>query len=520
MADIVIINPKFPISFWGFETSLPILGKRANIPVGALPLIAALTPPLHRVTLIDENVENLDFDRCQRADIIGITGMSVQRRRMAEIAKELKKRGCYVVIGGPWASVKEDYFGDLADVIFVGEAENTWPQFLADWQAGAPARRYEQTEKTDMTRVPLPRLDLLKMNRYAFGSVQFSRGCPFQCEFCDIIVVYGRRPRIKSAAQIVAELDALNAAKVRAVFVVDDNLIGNKKEMKKILKQVIAWQQVKGYPLRLFTEASLDLADDSEMMRLMVEANFSAIFVGIESTNDDALRETKKVQNIRRSGTLIEKVRRIQDAGLEVWAGMIVGFDNDGGDVFDRQRRFIESSRISVVMIGMLTAIPSTPLFSRLEQAGRLDPSDEPSFGTNVVPLQMTREELSRGYVKLMKELYEPDRFLDAVDELWVTGPVTTEPGWRLFAAARPWVRFRKQALGWLEACALTASIMLQLRDRTLRAIYFRRFWRTLRQRPDGILLRTYAIRCVLHFHFYRLARQLEANDRPLINTL
>jgi radical SAM superfamily enzyme YgiQ (UPF0313 family) len=198
MADIVIINPNFELSFWGFQGGLRFLGKQANMPVGALPLLASLTPPEHRVTLIDENVEELDFDRCQRADIVGITGMIVRRRRMMEIVKELKRCGCYVAIGGPWISVKEDYFGNLADVIFIGEAEDTWPQFLLDWQAGRAAPRYEQTQATDMTRVPVPRLDLLRMKRCAFGCVQFSRGCPFQCEFCDIIVIYGRRPRIKS----------------------------------------------------------------------------------------------------------------------------------------------------------------------------------------------------------------------------------------------------------------------------------------------------------------------------------
>src|SRR4029079_19782294 len=329
MADIVIINPKFEMSFWGLEACLPFLGKRSNMPVAALPLLAALTPPQHRVTLVDENVEAIDFDRCARADIVGVTGMIVQRHRMLEIVRELKQRGAFVVIGGPWISVQEDYFGELADAIFVGEAEETWPRFLADWEAGKAARRYEQAEKTDMTRVPAPRFDLLKMKRYGFASVQFSRGCPFQCEFCDIIVVYGRRPRIKTPQQIIAELESLCALKVPLVFIVDDNLIGNKKEIKKVLRHVIAWQQATGYPLNFVTEASLDLADDDELMRLMVEANFTCLFVGIESTNEDALRETKKLQNIRRTGTLLEKVGRIHDARLEVWAGLIVGFDND-----------------------------------------------------------------------------------------------------------------------------------------------------------------------------------------------
>ena len=519
MADIVIINPRFEISFWGFEEGLRFLRKRANMPVAALPLLAALTPPEHRVTLMDENVEAIDFERCRRAAIVGVTGMSVQRKRMREIVAELKRRGCYVVVGGPWVSVQEDYFGDLPDAIFVGEAEETWPQFLRDWQQGAPLRRYEQAEKTDMTRVPAPRLDLLKINRYAFGSVQFSRGCPFQCEFCDIIVIFGRRPRMKTPEQIVRELDGLKASRVPMVFVVDDNLIGNKKEIKKILKHVIAWQQANGFPLNLVTEASLDLADDEELMALMVEANFNGLFVGIESVNEEALRETKKTQNMRRTGTLLEKVQRIQNAGLEVWAGMIVGFDSDKEDVFEAQQRFIERSRVSLAMVGMLTAIPRTPLHKRLAEAGRLDPSDSPSYGTNVLPLQMSRETLSRGYVQLMGDLYAPEAFFDRFDELWITGPVEAEPGWRRYAKTRLTARLRKHTRSWLEAWALFASVIVQMRGRSLRRTYIRRFWGALRRRPDALVARTYALRCAAHYHFYQLARRLQARDEAPINT-
>jgi radical SAM superfamily enzyme YgiQ (UPF0313 family) len=519
MADIVIINPRFDMSFWGLEAALRLLGKRANIPVGALPLLAALTPPQHQVTLIDENVEELDFARCRCADIVGITGMVVQRHRMLEIATELKRLGCFVVIGGPWISVKEDYFGDLPDAIFVGEAEETWPRFLSDWQSGKPARRYEQADKTDMARVPTPRLDLLKMKRYAFGSVQFSRGCPFQCEFCDIIVIYGRRPRIKSPQQISAELDALHAAKMALVFVVDDNLIGNKKEMKKILNHVISWQQANGYPLTFVSEASLDLADDAELMRLMVDANFNGLFVGVESTDEQSLRETRKLQNMRRSGTFAEKVQRIHDAGLEVWAGMIVGFDNDTDAVFDNHRRFIEGSRISVVMLGMLSAIPNTPLYARLAREGRLDPLDRPSYGTNVLPLQMSRKRLSEGYAKLMADLYEPKAFFDRVDDLWLRGPLVAQPGWRRFAAARLGARLRKQTRDWIEAGVAACRIMLRVGDRRLRKIYFRRFLAALRTRPDGVFLRLYTIRCAMHFHFHALAGKLQTQSGRLINT-
>src|SRR3954452_15491303 len=188
MADIVLINPRFEVSYWGFEHAMPVFGKRANLPVACLPLLAALTPPGHTVTLMDENVAPIDFERCAKADLVGVTGMIVQRFRMKEILAELKARGCFTAVGGPWVSVREDYFGPLADVIFVGEAEETWPRFLEERQTGTHAPRYEQAEMSAMTRVPTPRFDLLKMNEYMFGSVQFSRGCPFQCDFCDIIV--------------------------------------------------------------------------------------------------------------------------------------------------------------------------------------------------------------------------------------------------------------------------------------------------------------------------------------------
>ena len=243
-----------------------------------------------------------------------------------------------------------------------------------------------------MSRVPPPRLDLLRMKQYAFGSVQFSRGCPFLCEFCDIIVMFGRRPRLKTAKQIIAELEILRAQKLVTVFIVDDNLIGNKKAIKEILAEVIVWQRANGYPLAFMTEATLDLADDDEMMRLMVEANINLVFVGIESPNEASLRETRKLQNVRAGGTMVDKVRRIQDAGIEVWAGMILGLRSATTQpVFDAHREFISEARINIANVGMLSAIPSTPLYARLEAANRLDPTDHPRYGTNVIPLRMTR---------------------------------------------------------------------------------------------------------------------------------
>ncbi len=333
MADIVLINPRFEISTLGFEYGLPFCGAKCFLPVAALPLIAALTPAEHRVRLIDENVEQIDYERCARADIVGVTGNIAQRMRMITILGELKRRRAFTVVGGAFVTVQEEDFADLADVIFIGEAEETWPRFLSDWQQHPHQARYEQIEKTDMSTVPVPRFDLLKMRRYLQASVQFSLGCPFTCEFCDIIVVFGRRPRFKTSAQVIAELNALLAQGIDRVMVADDNLVGNRKAIKAVLRDIIAWQEANGYPMAFVAEASLDLADDVEILQLMVAANFVHVFVGIETPNPAALRETKKLQNLRKGGTMLEKVHRIQDAGLEVLSGMVLGFDGDDREI-------------------------------------------------------------------------------------------------------------------------------------------------------------------------------------------
>ena len=320
-ADIVLVNPRFEASYWGLESALPLLGKRAAMPVASLPLLAALTPPPHRVRIVDENVTPIDFDDIARADIVGVTGMSVQRRRMHEILSELARRQTLTVVGGPWVSVDENAFDGLSTSIFVGEAEETWPRFLDDWKLGTIQARYEQEARTDMTRVPVPRYDLLDMPKYLFGSVQFSRGCPFQCEFCDIIVTFGRRPRLKTPAQVIAELDQLLDRRMEIVFIVDDNLIGNKKAVVPLLDAVRAWQEAHGFPFVFVTETSLDLAEDPRLMQLLLAANILSVFIGIESPNEASLVETKKHQNVKAGRTLVERVRVLQQAGLEVWPG-------------------------------------------------------------------------------------------------------------------------------------------------------------------------------------------------------
>ncbi|MBI3464855.1 MAG: B12-binding domain-containing radical SAM protein [Planctomycetes bacterium] len=519
MADIVLVNPRFEVSYWGFEHALPLLRKRANLPTACLPLLAALTPSRHQVTLIDENVEEIDFERLAQADIVGLTGMCVQRERMAEILQELKRRGVFCVVGGPWVTVQEDYFGELTDVIFVGEAEETWPRFLHDWEAGAHAQRYEQQDRTDMTRVPVPRYDLLKMRHYMFGSVQFSRGCPFQCEFCDIIVTFGRRPRLKTSAQVLRELEALRTSGMTIAFVVDDNLIGSKQAIKQILREIAAWQQRNGFPLLLSTEASIDLADDEELMRLMTEANFITVFVGIETPNQAALRETRKFQNLRGERTLVEKVHSMQAAGLEVWCGLIVGFDHDDAGVFDLQRDFVERSRISHSMLGMLSAIPKTPLHARLVAEGRLDEEGHEEFGTNVVPALISREQLREGYRQLQRELHEPEAYFDRLDRLYLDGD---------FYFAQPRARYwRKHPGAWLrgnlgdlaKSIGVLFSLMLNVKDPHLRQVYRRRVLRLVRRRPDPAVIFAYVLKCVIHYHHYTMAQQMTNKESRLVNT-
>lgn len=519
MARIVLINPKFDPSYWGLEHGLPIVCKRANLPTACLPLLAALTPPEHDVRLLDENIEPIDFNEVARADIVGLTGMSVQRRRMKEILRELKDRGVFCVVGGPWVTVEEDYFGPLADVIFVGEAEETWPRFLRDREAGICQRRYEQADRTDMSTVPVPRYDLLDMRRYLFGSVQFSRGCPFQCEFCDIIVTFGRRPRLKTSRQILAELNALRANRMEIVFVVDDNLIGNKAAVKEILRDIAAWQHDNGFPITFFAEASIDLADDPELMRLMTEANFTSVFVGIETPNEASLRETKKLQNVRAGGTLVEKVHAVQAAGLDVWCGLIVGFDNDDTSIFERQREFIEQTRISHAMLGMLSAIPKTPLYSRLSREGRLDLQEQNPYGTNVVPRGMSRDELRNGYIDLQHRLHEPESYFDRLDGLFLRDRFRFGQSRAAYLKRRPLRRVRADAVDAVRALGAFTRLMLTVRDPTLRRIYSQRFLRMLRQRREPQVWMVYAIKCVIHYHHYTMSRQMTPESSTLVNT-
>ncbi len=402
---IYLVAPKNPESFWTFDRILSSLGKRCVFPNLSLPTVAGLTPPEHEVVLGDENVEPIDFDT--DADVVGVTGYVVHKTRILEILAEFRKRGRFVVAGGPLATLCPEDLQGKVDALFVGEAEHTWGEFLADFEAGHPRAEYRELKPPDLTDAPLPRFDLLKVDRYRTMTIQFARGCPFNCEFCDIIVMYGRRPRTKSVQRVMAEVEAIHRLGIGNIFVVDDNFIGNKKEAKELLRAIEAWQEARRYPIEFMTEVSLNVAQDDELLDLMQRANFSAIFVGIESPRKGSLQEAGKTQNIR--GDILTSIHRIQAAGIQVMAGMIVGFDNDDVSIFEEQFRFIQAARIPISMTGMLNAVPHTPLHVRLRAAGRLiaeSVGDQFVF-TNIVPKGMSRLELYEGYRRLLNRLYD-----------------------------------------------------------------------------------------------------------------
>jgi radical SAM superfamily enzyme YgiQ (UPF0313 family) len=404
---LLLINPRFPESFWSFRWALRRMlpGKRAVNPPLGLATLAALCPQEWEITIVDENIESVPLD--PDADIVGVCGMAVQFRRQRELLGYYQARGHFVAAGGSYASLCPERFADLADVVVAGEAEYIWPRFCRDFACGESKRLYHERGVVNLEDSPTPRFDLLALHRYTNVSLQFSRGCPYRCEFCDIVVMFGRRPRTKRPEQIGRELDALRAHGMRNVFFVDDNLIGHRAKAKQLLRYLADYQQRRGCRFQFGTEASLNLAQDEELLDLFRAANFAWLFIGIESPDEGSLRETGKTQNTR--GDILESVRRIYRHGIDVFAGFIVGFDNDTVKTFERQYRFICAAGIQVAMVGLLTALPRTPLHERLTREGRLLPASEESDntrpGTNLLPLRMSYDEMVEGYQTLYQRL-------------------------------------------------------------------------------------------------------------------
>jgi radical SAM superfamily enzyme YgiQ (UPF0313 family) len=503
--SICLINPKFDPSYWGFEYALPMYpgDRRSTMLAGALPTLAGLADG-HQIYLMDESVEKIDWARLSSFDIVGVTGMNVQSKRMKEILVRLKDIDTFVAVGGPYASVKEDFFEGLCDVIFVGEAEETWTGFLADYAAGRPfQKRYEQTEKTNMEMVPRPRYDLLKAQRYASGALQFSRGCPFSCEFCDIIVIYGRRPRLKRPDQVLTELEDMRKAGFHLVMLVDDNFVGNKKKAKELLREIIKWQEKTSYPVRINTQASINLADDPEMLDLMYQANFRSVFIGIETPRMASLKETKKLQNTR-GDSLEAKLSRIQNAGLDISAGFIVGFDNDDKLIFEDQYNFIQNNGVLLAMVGMLGAIPTTPLYKRLEEEGRLFLEDP---NCNFEPKQMTRDELKEGYWDLVEKLYTPEAFMERYLHSFKY-PEYHKRRAEMCDKAHEGKFIPTLGFGVIMTWNLFWTLIKDRSFMRLAPAYLRYYRKARKYRKDVIGFAQFANRCVTHFHFFRFTRE------------
>jgi radical SAM superfamily enzyme YgiQ (UPF0313 family) len=404
---LLLINPRFPESFWSFKWAVDEIlpRKRAINPPLGLATLAALCPPHWSVQIVDENIESIPLN--PDADIVGICGMGVQFDRQCELLAHYRNKGYLVVAGGSYASLCPERYKSIADVVISGEAEYIWKAFCRDLENGVRRPLYRETGVVSLADSPTPRFDLLKLDRYTTATLQFSRGCPFLCDFCDIIVMFGRKPRWKSTEQIGRELDELRLRKVRNIFFVDDNLIGNKKAARELLVFLRNYQARHRYRFAFGTEASINLAGDAELLRLFREANFSWVFVGIESADAESLKEARKTQNLHED--ILTSVRRIYASGIDVLAGFIVGFDNDTLDTFDRQYDFILDSGIQAAMVGLLTALPRTPLYERLEREGRLihtaDSSDNTRLGTNFLPRRMEYDAMVAAYKSLHERL-------------------------------------------------------------------------------------------------------------------
>jgi radical SAM superfamily enzyme YgiQ (UPF0313 family) len=408
---VLLVYPEFPDTYWSFRHALTFEGKRSAFPPLGLLTVSAMLPDGWERRLVDMNVRRLTDSDIEWADLIFMSAMIVQKDSLERVVERCKARGKRTVVGGPYVSTSAEHL-PAADHIFVGEAEATLPKFIEDLEAGTPERFYRAAERPALTTTPIPHFRLAELNRYSAMSVQYSRGCPFSCEFCDIIEIYGRVPRTKSNGQLLAELDALRATGWRGlVFIVDDNFIGNKKNVRLLLPELAEWSERNGRPFSFITEASVNLAEDDALLEDMQRANFRRVFLGIETPVEESLKEAQKGQNTRRD--LLESVHKIQSYGMEVMAGFIVGFDSDPEDIFERQINFIRESAIPLAMVGLLTALPDTQLWRRLKREGRLlkESGGNNTEGTlNFIP-RMDSARLVEGYKSILRTIYGPSEY-------------------------------------------------------------------------------------------------------------
>jgi radical SAM superfamily enzyme YgiQ (UPF0313 family) len=414
----LLVYPEFPDTFWSFKHALKFVRKQASTPPLGLVTVAALLPPDWELQLVDLNVTRLTEQHLAWADAVLISAMVIQRDPARQVIARCKQAGLKVIAGGPLFTMEPEEFPDV-DHLVLNEAELTLPRFLADLAEGRPQRMYTTAKHPDIRLSPVPRWELIDLRKYASMAIQFSRGCPFNCDFCNVTALLGHRPRVKTTQQILAELDGLYALGWRErVFFVDDNLIGNKKTLKEdLLPALVEWRRGKG-GMPFNTEASINLADDDELMRLMVAAGFDEVFIGIETPDYEGLAGCSKKQNLNRD--LVADVKKLQRAGLEVQGGFIVGFDTDTPSIFRQQIDFIQRSGIVTAMVGILQAPPGTKLYERLAREGRVTgpaSGDNVDGATNIIPV-MNLEALKAGYRSMLDHLYSPEHYYARVKTL------------------------------------------------------------------------------------------------------
>ena len=505
--NVLLLYPCFPKSFWSFEKTLALVNRKAMLPPLGLVTVAAILPQEWSFKLVDRNVRQVTEAEWNWADLVILSAMIVQREDMLHLVQEAKRRGKKVAVGGPYpTALPEEAKTAGADYLILDEGEITLPLFVDAIANGEQTGIFRANgEKPDVTVTPIPRFDLLEFDAYSEMSVQFSRGCPFQCEFCDIIVLYGRKPRTKTPDQLLAELERLyELGWRRSIFMVDDNFIGNKRNVKLFLKELQPWMVEHQYPFSFATEASVDLAKDQELMDQMVACNFGAVFLGIETPDEESLALTQKFQNTRDS--LSQSVHAITRSGLRVMAGFIIGFDGEKSGAGQRIVKFVEQTSIPTALFSMLQALPDTALWHRLAKEGRLRSQLSNGNQTALMNFVPTRplEEIAREYVEAFWELYEPKRFLDRTYRHFRILGEATYPKKGKSA---------KKKVDWIAVRALLTIVWRQGVWRDTRWQFWRNLWNMYRYNPGGISSYLSVCAQIEHFVEYRqiVRREIEA---------
>jgi radical SAM superfamily enzyme YgiQ (UPF0313 family) len=504
---ILLVYPQYPDTFWSFKHALRLSRKKAlNTPLGPL-TVAALLPTEWEKRFVDLNVGKLKDKDIRRADYVFISAMVVQQKSTMEVVQRCKKLNTKVVAGGPLFTTGYTLVNcDEIDHVIRNEAEITLPLFLEDLKNGCPKHFYQTDERADVTKTPVPLYSLAEIDKYSQVTIQYCRGCPYDCEFCDIIIMDGRKPRTKTKEQMLAELEAIYGLGYRGtVFIVDDNFIGNRKKLKlEILPAMIEWQKKNRYPFKFLTEASIDMADDNELCQMMSDAGFTRVFVGIETPNEESLAECNKFKNQNRD--LVADVKKLQNYGFEVMGGFILGFDSDPISIFKHQISFIQKSGIVTAMVGILNAPPETKLWLRLEKENRILPSgsgDNTDGTSNMIP-KMRLDVLINGYKQVLHEIYSPKQYYERIHTF--------------LKEYKPNEKIRrgfKLQLSKLQAI-FEVTIFLGIKDRA-RVHYWKMIFSTLRKYPKfiGIALTLAA----QGFHFrkvYEKVKQIKVDDSLL----